>query len=110
VLGIVGLVICPVVGSILALLFGIQARGRIRASGGVLSGESQATAGIVLGSIGLAITALAILAIIAILIFGHSTSFVTPGTVTRGFQIAACPVARTSPRTTANGSSGRWRP
>ena len=74
VMGIVGLVFCPFIGAILALVFGFQARGRIRDSGGALGGEGQATAGIVLGFIGLVLPALAILAIIAVTLLGTNVS------------------------------------
>lgn len=57
VLGILGLVVCPLICSVLALVFGYQARGEIDASGGRMSGRGNATAGIVLGWIGIAIMA-----------------------------------------------------
>jgi hypothetical protein len=57
VLGIAGLVICPLVCSILAIIFGNQAKGKIAADPS-LEGESMAKAGIVLGWIGVALTIL----------------------------------------------------
>lgn len=57
VLGILGLVVCPLICSVLALIFGYQARSQIDASGGRMGGRGNATAGIVLGWIGIAIVA-----------------------------------------------------
>lgn len=53
--GIVGVVFMPLVGSIVALVFGYLAKREIDDSGGRQDGRSQAIAGIVLGWIGLAI-------------------------------------------------------
>ncbi len=55
VMGILGLVFCPLICSVLALVFGYQARREIDASGGRMGGRGNATAGIVLGWIGIAI-------------------------------------------------------
>lgn len=55
VLGIVGLVLCPLVCSVLALVFGYQGRKEIDVSGGRISGRGLAIAGIVLGWVGLVI-------------------------------------------------------
>lgn len=54
ILGIVGLLICPWVLSILALVYGHKARKEIDGSGGRYANRSVATAGIVLGWIGIA--------------------------------------------------------
>ncbi len=53
VLGLVGLVVCPFVCSVAAIILGVQARQRIDRTPG-LTGRGQATAGIVLGVVGLA--------------------------------------------------------
>ena len=58
VLGIVGLVMIPVVGPILALVFGYLAKGSIDRSEGREGGRSMAAAGIVLGYVGLALSVL----------------------------------------------------
>jgi hypothetical protein len=63
VLGILGFVACPVVCSILAIVFGNQARDRIRANP-ALEGENLAKAGIILGWVGLGLFALSILAFV----------------------------------------------
>lgn len=58
VLGIIGVVTCPLlILSVLAIVFGALARKRIKASGGQLGGKGQATAGLVLGIVGLLIGA-----------------------------------------------------
>ena len=63
-LGIVGIVLCPLICCILALVFGYQARNEIDASGGMIGGRGMAKAGIILGYVGLAFTALWILVIV----------------------------------------------
>jgi Domain of unknown function (DUF4190) len=78
VLGILGLVFCPLICSVLALVFGYQSRREIDASGGRMSGRGNATAGIVLGWIGVALTAIFIVLIIIGVLAGDSGS--TSGT------------------------------
>jgi hypothetical protein len=51
------------IGSILALVFGYQAKGQIERSGGREAGRGMAIAGIVLGWIGLALMAFVVIAI-----------------------------------------------
>jgi len=53
------------IGSILALVFGYQAKGQIERSGGRESGRGMAIAGIVLGWIGLALMAFVVIAIVS---------------------------------------------
>ena len=48
------------IGSVLAIIFGAVAKGRIRDSGGTVTGGGMATAGIVLGIIGAVIAAILI--------------------------------------------------
>jgi Domain of unknown function (DUF4190)/zinc-ribbon domain len=72
VLGIVGIFICPLICSGLALLFGYSARREIAASGGTLSGDSNALAGIILGWIGLVLAAIWVT--IAIVVSVHNSS------------------------------------
>ena len=58
-LGIAGLVLCLViVGPVLALVFGYKSRREIDESGGRQTGRGMATAGIVLGWIGVGFTVL----------------------------------------------------
>jgi uncharacterized protein DUF4190 len=74
VLGILGLVLCPLICSVLALVFGYQARREIDGSGGRLTGRGNATAGIVLGWIGVAIVVAFIGLVILGLAVGDDTS------------------------------------
>ena len=64
--GILAYVFLPVVAAIIAVVAGHMARKEIRNSGGQIGGSGMATAGLVLGYIQLALTILAICAIIAI--------------------------------------------
>lgn len=67
VLGILGLAILYVIGPILALVFGHMAKNEIEASNGTQGGAGAATAGIVMGWIGIG---LAVLYLVIVLIFG----------------------------------------
>jgi Domain of unknown function (DUF4190) len=58
------------IGSILALIFGFMARKEIDASGGAQTGRGMATAGIVLGFIGIGIMVL----LLAVIVFSTPTS------------------------------------
>jgi hypothetical protein len=64
ILGICGFVVCPLVPSILAIVFATQARTEIEASRGRLGGAGQAQAGLILGWIGVAFSVLGLLAIL----------------------------------------------
>ena len=81
VLGILGLVFCPLVCSVLALVFGYQSRNEIDGSGGRISGRGSATAGIVLGWIGVVICALFLILIVIGVLAGDSTSTGSPSGV-----------------------------
>src|SRR5438105_15428189 len=52
VLGIAGIVVCPIVCSVLAIIFGLQAKTKIRQDPS-LQGDGMAQAGFILGIIGL---------------------------------------------------------
>jgi Domain of unknown function (DUF4190) len=79
VLGILGLVLfCPFICSILALIFGYQARREIDASGGRLGGRGNAVVGIVLGWIGVALLAAFVVLIVIGLAVGDSSSSTPP--------------------------------
>jgi hypothetical protein len=52
-LGLVG--VLPLIGSILGIIFGNQAKGEIARSGGDLAGEGLAQAGVIIGWVGLAL-------------------------------------------------------
>lgn len=68
--GVAGFVICPLIG-IAAVICGFAARGQIRASGGMQSGEGMTLAGLILGAVDLGITALVLLAILAVTLLGR---------------------------------------
>jgi hypothetical protein len=72
VLGIGGFVIFPVVLSILAIVFGRSAKREIAERPG-LGGAGLATAGIVLGWIGVALTVVAVLLIALLVVFSTSS-------------------------------------
>ncbi|HET6551021.1 MAG TPA: DUF4190 domain-containing protein [Solirubrobacter sp.] len=74
VLGILGLVLCTPICSPLALVYGFRARREIDASGGRIGGRGMAVAGIVMGWIGVALLALAILVVVAVLVIGFAAS------------------------------------
>jgi hypothetical protein len=65
ILGICSLVVCGLICGPLALVYGNKARNEIDASGGRLGGRGMATAGIVMGWIGLGLTVLCIIIFIA---------------------------------------------
>lgn len=52
---IVGLMVCFFIGQIVGIVLGYRARREIKASGGSLRGENFATAGIIIGWVGIAI-------------------------------------------------------
>ena len=67
--GIAGLFVVPVVGSIVAVITGHMAKREIRESGGQLSGDGLATAGLILGYIGVGFAMLGICIAVIWLIF-----------------------------------------
>jgi Domain of unknown function (DUF4190) len=82
VLGILGLFFCPLVCSVLALVFGYQGRNEIDASGGRMGGRGNATAGLVLGWIGVVIYGLMVLLIVfGMLAFGTDSGGGSPSGV-----------------------------
>jgi hypothetical protein len=62
VLGLVGITGCPLVASIIAIVFGLQAKARIAADPN-LDGHGLASAGVVLGWVGIAFAILGVLAV-----------------------------------------------
>jgi hypothetical protein len=67
ILGIAGFFVFPVVPSILAIVFGLKAREELRRNPAV-GGEGLATAGIVLGWVGIALTAIGLLFLLLFLV------------------------------------------
>jgi len=75
VLGICGILVCPVLLSIPALILGYQARGEIDRSGGRQSGRGMAVAGIVLGWIGVVLGVLGIIVVVLALLGASEFDF-----------------------------------
>jgi len=71
VLGILSFLLCPIIGSIAAIICGHIARGNIRKSSGTLSGDGMALAGLIMGYLGFAFIGLAIFAGMALPVFGE---------------------------------------
>jgi Domain of unknown function (DUF4190) len=69
VLGICGFVVCPLVCSILAIVYAQKAKRDIRASGGRVGGDAYATAGLILGWVGVGICVLTVMAFVAMFVF-----------------------------------------
>ena len=74
ILGICGLLICSLICSPLAIMYGKRARRSIAASGGRLGGEGQATAGIVMGWIGIGFLILGIVVAIIFILAAVATN------------------------------------
>jgi len=72
VLGILGIVCCGLLAPV-AFFIGNASRNRIKASGGTLGGSGMATAGFVLGIIGMVELALGILYVIVLIIAAASS-------------------------------------
>jgi hypothetical protein len=72
VLGILGIVCCPIVPSIIAIILGGKSKRNIAASGGTLGGEGLAKVGVILGWVGIA---LGVLGIVLGLIGGIFSAF-----------------------------------
>jgi hypothetical protein len=64
-LGLVG--VLPLIGSILGIIFGNQAKGEIARSGGDLTGEGLAQAGVIIGWVGLALNVIGTICVLLIL-------------------------------------------
>jgi hypothetical protein len=62
--GILGLTLLPTLGSIVAVILGYMAKSEINSSAGQLEGSGLATAGLVLGYMGLGLALLGIVAFI----------------------------------------------
>lgn len=74
VLGIAGLVVCPLICSVLAVIFGNQAQGRIQADPS-LEGEGMAKAGSILGWVGIGLAALGIVIFVFAFLVSAGSSF-----------------------------------
>lgn len=72
--GIASWVIVPLIGAIVAVITGHMARKEIRESGGQLTGDGLATAGLVLGYLQLGVTVLGVCLFACILVFSIASS------------------------------------
>lgn len=70
--GILSWFMLPVVGAVVAVITGNMAKKEIRASGGLLTGDGLATAGLVLGWIQLGLTLVGVCVAVIFLVFGLS--------------------------------------
>ena len=70
--GIVGWVLAPIIGSLVAIVTGHMAKREIRESAGQLGGDGMATAGLVLGYLQLIPSVLCVCAVIIMLSLGVS--------------------------------------
>jgi len=100
VFGILGFILLPLIGPIVALVLGISAKRHIHAQRGAVGGDGMATAGIVLGSLGLALQGLAILALVAITLLGHNAS---KKFVAIGSSLDTTPTSQPAPTTVSSG-------
>ena len=74
ILAIVSFVVCGIFASIPAIILGSMAKKEIQASGGALTGDGLAKAGVILGWINIVISILAILVFIIMAIVGAGMS------------------------------------
>ena len=74
VLGICGFVVCPLICSILAIVFANKAYAEIDRSGGRIGGHGMAQAGLILGWIGVGLCVLGILFFVALIVLGAAVS------------------------------------
>ncbi len=78
VLGILGLLFCPLICSLLAIIFGVKARNMIDASGGYLGGRGVAQAGLIMGVVGMALYTVGTIVYMILLAAGGSSSGFIP--------------------------------
>lgn len=88
VLGIAAFTCLPVVSAILAIVFGAIAKGEIRRRGGELSGSGMATAGIVLGIVGLVIPLILAAVMVPIGVYYLWPKFEARGDLLKGVDAA----------------------
>jgi len=74
ILGICSIVLCPLICGPLAVVYGNRAKHEIDGSGGRLTGRGMAQAGVVMGWIGIALTVIGILAFVALVAIGASST------------------------------------
>lgn len=91
VLGILSLVVCGVL-AIPAIVIGNRVQREIRASGGRLDGESSARAGVICGWVSVALTAIGVVAFVALVMIGSAAEPTyeyqpVPVTIDPGFEV-----------------------
>lgn len=72
--GIASWILLPLLGSIIAIICGHAAKNEIRSSGGRLTGDGMATAGLILGYVQIGLACLGFCAWAAIMIFTLATA------------------------------------
>ena len=72
--GIASWLVLPTIGAVVAVVTGHMARNEIRQSGGQLTGDGLATAGLVLGYLQIGLTALGMCLLACIFVFAVATS------------------------------------
>jgi hypothetical protein len=72
--GIAGWFFCPIIGGVLAIIFGYMAKKNINESNGALTGDPLATAGIILGFVQLGIVLVVVVIWIIIAIVASTTN------------------------------------
>jgi hypothetical protein len=85
--GVLGLTLFPLIGSIIAVITGPMAKKEIRESAGTLSGEGLATAGMILGWIGIGLSVFG-LCIVGV-VFGFSFCLIPFSIITEGNYLFA---------------------
>ncbi len=70
IMGVLGWVVLPIIGSVLAVIFGHAALGEIDRSEGQLGGRGMAQIGLILGYIALALSALSVVLFVALPMLG----------------------------------------
>ncbi len=78
VLGIMGLLFCPLICSLLAIIFGVKAKNMIDASGGYLGGRGVAQAGLIMGVVGMALYTVGTILYMILLAAAGSSSGLIP--------------------------------
>jgi hypothetical protein len=74
--GIASWVLIPFIGAVVAVITGHMAKKEIRQSGGRLTGDGMATAGLILGYIQLGLTVLAVCMIVLLALLGPGIAHV----------------------------------
>jgi hypothetical protein len=75
VLGIAGILCCPVIPSIIAIVLGGKSKEKIALSGGTLTGADMVRIGIILAWIGIALSVLGVIIGIVMVLVGGFTAF-----------------------------------